>query len=65
MNKGQVAYEALGELRNWRLLVTGGPMRSWVDLPDNNKVEWEVIANAVLNYKEDEQNDHCATDMGE
>lgn len=54
MNKGQVAYEALGEFRNWRLPVTNSPMRSWVDLPDNNKVEWEVVANAVLNYKDEQ-----------
>lgn len=54
MNKGQVAYEALGEFRNWRVGSSNTPMRSWVDLPDANKVEWEIIANAVINYKEDD-----------
>lgn len=49
MNKGQVAYEALGEYRNWRVGSGQTPMRSWIDLPDSNKIEWEIVANAVIN----------------
>jgi hypothetical protein len=59
LSLGQVAYEAYGEQRAWKVF-DGTPMPGWVDQTPELRQAWEAAASAVAAAALKRDRDHRA-----